>query len=174
MKIALSALLLAALATGSWFGVQMFLGPPPPLPDVPEAAADAAPAADSAEVLVALAPLANEVEALTARLADAEATADSLRLLLDAQSAAADAARSDATELAATLTKMEDANLESVVQRLDGRSFVQLYRAASSRNQVRLMGSLTPEQAASFIRHQLPGGTTRTVSHAVADTVARS
>lgn len=174
MKIALSAVLLAALATGSWFGVQMFLGAPPPTPGVAEVAPSDSFATDSADVQVALAPLADEVEALTARLADAEATADSLRHLLDAQGAAAEAARSDAAELASTLTKMEDANLESVVQRLDGRSFVQLYRAASSRNQVRLMGSLTPEQAASFIRHQLPGGTARTVSLTVADTLARS
>ena len=171
MKIVLTAVLLAAVATGGWFGVQAFAGPPS------EPASEAALASDSLSAdsaQTAFGPLSDEVAALNARLATAEAAADSLRQLLDEQSTLAAAARTDAAELATTLAKMEDADLASVVQRLDGRSFVQLYEAASSRNQVRLLGSLTSEQAAQFIRHQLPGGATRSVSHRAADSLATS
>ena len=75
----------------------------------------------------------------------------------------ADAAR--ATELATTLTKLDDEALGAIVQRLDGASFVTLYRATSSRNQIRLLGALTPAQAAAFVRHQLPGGALRGGTH---------
>ncbi|MEM6285869.1 MAG: hypothetical protein AAF845_01800 [Bacteroidota bacterium] len=172
MKIALSVVALAALGIGSWFGMQALLAPPPASEEAAaEVAADSL-GTDSTQV--ALAPLADEMEALSARLAVAEAAADSLRQLLDDHRTLTEDAQVDAAALATTLTKMEDADLEAVVQRLDGRSFVQLYEAASSRNQVRLMGSLTPEQAASFIRVQLPGGAARTVSTSLPDSVSAS
>lgn len=154
MKTALFVVVLVALAAGGWLGVRY-------LAVAPEAPADEAAGAVPDSAAVELAPLAAELDALTQRLSDAEAAADSLRRLLDQQQTLADEVRSDAGELATTLTKMEDSELGAVVQRLDGRSFVQLYEAASARNQVRLLGALTSEQAASFIRHQLPGGPAR-------------
>ena len=111
---------------------------------------------------------ASEVAELTAQLADlqgrleaAEARADSLRSQMaerqdrDDADLEADAAR--AGELASTLAKMEDEPLGAVVQRLDGRSFTQLYQATSARNRRRLLDALTPTQAAAFVRHHLPG-----------------
>lgn len=177
MKAVLSVVMLASIAAGGWFGVQLFLPPVETGADPGAAAADSTATAALDTAAVDLAPLRAEIEALTERLVVAEAAADSLRDRLAQQSALADEARSDAGELATTLTKMEDAELEAVVQRLDGRSFVQLYEAASARNQVRLLGALTSEQAASFIRHQLPGGPARARAAAAtarADSLSRS
>lgn len=165
MKVALSIVLLGALGASGWLGVRYFAD------DAEAEAANAEAEAPEAAPDGDIAPLAAEMDALTQRLADAEAVADSLRRLLDQQSAAAESARADAGELATTLTKMEDDELSGVVQRLDGRSFVQLYEAASARNQVRLLGALTSEQAAAFIRHQLPGGPAR--ARASADTTSQ-
>lgn len=172
MKLVLSVVGLASLAAGGWFGAQLLL--PPDDGATVEAAAPDSTATTPDSAALALAPLQVEMEALAGRLAEAEAAADSLRQLLDQQSALADQVRSDAGELATTVTKMEDAELEAVVQRLDGRSFVQLYEAASARNQVRLLGALNAEQAASFIRHQLPGGPARARAVARADSTTRS
>lgn len=113
-------------------------------------------AADSADVE----GLADELAQMQHRLAEAEARADSLRRVMAERQEADETAETSAAELATTLTKMEDESLAAIVQRLDGRSFVKLYEAASSRNRGRLLDALTPTQAAAFVRHQLPGGST--------------
>lgn len=133
-----------------------------------DSSATAACAPDSATV----APLAADVEAMQERLAVAEAQADSLRRVMSEHQETATLAQTDAAELAATLTRMEDDALKGIVQRLDGRSFVKLYTAASSRNQGRLLGALTPAQAASFVRTQLPGGRAAPVQAASERTAA--
>lgn len=120
----------------------------------------------------AVAPLAADVEAMQNRLAVAEAQADSLRRVMAEHQETATLAQTDAAELASTLTRMEDEALQGIVQRLDGRSFVKLYQAASSRNQGRLLGALTPAQAAAFVRTQLPGGRSAPVQSASTREVA--
>lgn len=124
--------------------------------------------ADSATV----APLAADMEAMQNRLAVAEAQADSLRRVMAEHQQTVALAQTDTAELAATLTRMEDEALREIVQRLDGRSFVKLYHAASSRNQGRLLSALTPAQAAAFVRTQLPGGRSATVQSASTREVA--
>ena len=105
-----------------------------------------------------MAPLAADLDAMQARLVAAEARADSLRRVIAARHESEAADQGEAADLAKTLATMEGDDLDAVVQRLDGRSFVRLYQATSSRNRSRLLGALTPAQAAAFVRHQLPGG----------------
>jgi hypothetical protein len=128
-----------------------------------EAAADSLDAAGGPAQPAAerIEPLAEDMAALNERLSAAEARADSLRRLLDDQRATYEASTSEAADLAKTLVALEQADLESVVQQLDGRSFVQLYEASTNRNRGRLLDALTPAQAAAFVRHQLPGGGAR-------------
>lgn len=162
MKTAVITLVLTAVFFGIGIVALKMLAPPTEGTTTDEIAANAtadslgtaACAPDSATV----APLAADVEAMQERLAIAEAQADSLRRVMSEHQETATLAQTDAAELAATLTRMEDDALKGIVQRLDGRSFVKLYTAASSRNQGRLLGALTPAQAASFVRTQLPGG----------------
>jgi len=166
--------------TGAFFavGVLALQGQLPGVPPIP--GTDAAAVADSLAAAVALAappPEAAEVAALAAelaevqaRLGEAEARADSLRAVIGDRHVAADADEEASAEavaaLATTLTKLEEAALGEVVQRLDGRSFVRLYQATTARNRTRLLDALTPTQAAAFIRNQLPGGAP---VHAAAD-----
>ncbi len=122
--------------------------------------AEAAPLAE-AEAAAAgaeIGEVAGEVADLRRQLGRAEARADSLRDVVGGRQLDDEAASARAAELAATLTKLDDDALGGIVQRLDGGSFVKLFEAASSRNQVRLLDALTPAQAAAFVRHQLPGG----------------
>ena len=158
MKMALTTLVLTAAFLGAGLGVLKAMAPAAP-------EADAAPAGEEATAGCApdsatVAPLAADLDAMQARLDAAIARGDSLRRIMDLHQETADAARTDAAELASTLTKMEDEALRSIVQKLDGRSFVTLYAAASGRNQGRLLGALTSAQAAAFVRTQLPGGST--------------
>ncbi|MEO0557934.1 MAG: hypothetical protein AAF170_07100 [Bacteroidota bacterium] len=160
MKTAAITLALTAVFFG--IGVVALKMLAPPAEEV--AASEATSPADSSATTACapdsatVAPLAADVEAMQNRLALAEAQADSLRRVMAEHQELAMLAQTDAAELAATLTRMEDDALQGIVQRLDGRSFVKLYTAASSRNQGRLLGALTPAQAASFVRTQLPGG----------------
>ena len=149
MKTALITLGLTAVFFGSGVVAMKMLAPPAETSLTDEASiADStatsgvACAPDSATV----APLAADVQEMQDRLARAEAQADSLRRVMGEH------------QEAATLTRREDEALQGIVQRLDGRSFVKLYHAATSRNQGRLLGALTPAQAAAFVRTQLPGG----------------
>ena len=162
MKTAVITLVLTAVFFGAGIMALKMLSPP-----AEDAATDETTASASADSLGAVAcapdsatvvPLAADVEAMQERLAVAEAQADSLRRVMSEHQETATLAQTDAAELAATLTRMEDDALKGIVQRLDGRSFVKLYTAATSRNQGRLLGALTPAQAASFVRTQLPGG----------------
>lgn len=105
-----------------------------------------------------VAPLAADLDAVQARLVAAEARADSLSRVIAARQDTEASDQGEAADLAKTLATMEGDALEAVVQRLDGRSFVRLYEATSSRNRSRLLSALTPAQAAAFLRHQLPGG----------------
>lgn len=114
-------------------------------------------AADSAAEAADLAPLAEAVENVDARLEAAQEQADSLRHVVDGHEAEYADAEADAAALATTLTRLEDDALGAIVQRLDGHSFTKLYDAATPRNRSRLLDALTPDQAASFIRHRLPG-----------------
>ncbi|GAB5537432.1 MAG: hypothetical protein Rubg2KO_36810 [Rubricoccaceae bacterium] len=163
MKTALITIGLTAAFFGVGLVAMNWLSAPADDPEAEDglvAASDSTAAAqttcppDSATV----APLVADVEALQMRLASAEAQADSLRRVMAEHQETAARAQTSAAELAATLTKMEDEALGGVVQRLDGRSFVKLYSASTSRNQGRLLGALTPAQAAAFVRSQLPGG----------------
>lgn len=112
--------------------------------------------------------LATELEQMQAELAAAELRADSLRQVIEGREEGEAESETTAAELAATVTKLEDEALGEVVQRLDGRSFVRLYEAASARNRTRLLDALTPAQAAAFVRHQLPGGAAAPL-HAASD-----
>lgn len=155
MKTALITLGLTAVFFGIGIGAMKMLAP---------ASSDEAAVATAAEEAVCapdsstVAPLAADLDAMQARLDAAEARADSLRAVTAQHQESATLAYTDAAELAATLTRMEDDALKGIVQRLDGRSFVKLYGAATSRNQGRLLSALTPAQAAAFVRTQLPGG----------------
>ena len=121
--------------------------------------AEAAPLAETEGATHAeVGEVAGEVADLRRQLGRAEARADSLRDVIEGRQLDDQAAGARAAELAATLTKLDDEALGGIVQRLDGGSFVKLFEAASSRNQVRLLDALTPAQAAAFVRHQLPGG----------------
>lgn len=92
------------------------------------------------------------------RLTVSEARADSLDRILLTHATERDSALASAAELGKTLVRMDDPALSAVARRLDGRSFAQLYVAASPRNQTRLLAALAPDQAAAFVRFQLPGG----------------
>ena len=172
MKTALTTLALTAVFFGVGLTVTQVVIP---RMNAEPAASDST-AADSARAPVPaaqVAGLADEVADLQLRLAAAEARADSLRDVIQSHRASADdEAEADAAtsaELASTLSKLEDEALGAVVQRLDGRSFVQLYQASSARNRARFVDALTPAQAAAFVRHHLPGGGARTVSLPAAD-----
>jgi hypothetical protein len=145
----------AAFAAGLGAGAK---GLVPGLAATAPLADSTATAPDSLAVPVDVGPLQADLARLRSRLQTAEDRADSLRVVVEGHRATAEAGRSDAADLAKTLTKMEDEDLGAVVQRLDGRSFVRLYEAASSRNRARLLNALAPDQAAAFVRHQLPGG----------------
>ena len=134
--------------------------------------AQAAPA-DSAVTRAEVGEVTSEVADVRRQLTRAEARADSLRDVIEGRALDLEAEQARAAELATTLTKLDDEALSGIVQRLDGSSFTELYRAASTRNQVRLLSALTPAQAAAFVRHQLPGGAARApVPPAAADTSA--
>ena len=158
------ALLTFALATVfGTVGVLAYQGKIPGVPSFGGAPADStaatsAPPPSAAEV----AELRAEMARLRSDLVAAEAQADSLQLLVEGRredEAVAEAdALAEAADLASTLAKLDEDALSGVVQRLDGRSFVRLYDAASSRNRLRLVDALTPAQAAAFVRHRLPGG----------------
>ena len=60
--------------------------------------------------------------------------------------------RVEAEALGTTLAKLEDKQLAAILQNLDPRVLELLYLKASARTQARLMQSLPPERAASFIR----------------------
>lgn len=143
-----------------------------------DAAADSTAAATPMVEASEVADMAAELAELQDRLQEAEAQADSLRTLMAArqdESEADEAADAQKTaELASTLTKMEPEALGPVVQQLDGRSFVQLYEATSSRNRQRLLDALTPAQAAAFVRYHLPddGRPAHVVPVSTADTTA--
>lgn len=143
--------------TGVFFAVGLFVlrhvSADAAEPEPTEAVADAV-AADPDEV----AGLAAELAEMQGQLAAAESRADSLRTVIENRQDQEAASTTTAAELATTVTKLDDDALGEVVQRLDGRSFVRLYQAASSRNRTRLLDALTPAQAAAFVRHQLPGG----------------
>ena len=173
MKTALITLGLTIVFLGAGLGVLKMMAPAAPDDADADAAREASAAAcapDSATV----APLAADLDAMQARLDAAVARGDSLRRIMDTHQQTADAARTDAAELASTLTKMEDEALRSIVQKLDGRSFVKLYAATSSRNQGRLLGALTAAQAAAFVRTQLPGGSTPVRAASTRETGAAS
>lgn len=174
MKVALLTLVLSVLGTAAALA---FLGKIPGVPAL------GGPAADSTAAPAAPPPSADEVAELRGQLAQmrtdlaaAEARADSLRVLVegrheDEQALEAEA-QAEASDLAATLTKLDEEALSGVVQRLDGRSFVRLYDAASARNRLRLLDALTPTQAAAFVRHRLPGGSSGPAHTAARDTTA--
>lgn len=134
----------------------------------PEAAERAGAPSDSTQA--DLEPMRQEITRLLDRLAAAEGQADSLRAQLAVHQEESEARTQSASGLASTLSKLEDDALSDVIQKLDGRSFVQLYEAASARNQARLLAALTPDQAASFVRYQLPGGPARARAATVSDT----
>ena len=171
MKMALTTLALTVLFLGAGLGVLKMTAPAAPEADA-TAASPATAASSCAPDSASVAPLAADLDAMQARLHAAEARGDSLRRVMDAHQETAAAARTDAAELASTLTKMEDEALRSIVQKLDGRSFVKLYAAASGRNQGRLLGALTATQAAAFVRTQLPGGSTPVRSASTRDVAA--
>ena len=141
---------------------------------MPRLAGDAqAATADSTVTRAEVGAVTSEVADLRRQLDRAEGRADSLRDVVEGRTLDLEAEAARAAELAATLTKLDDEALAAIVQRLDGSSFTELYRAASTRNQVRLLDALTPAQAAAFVRHQLPGGAARAAeSGAPADTSA--
>ena len=155
MKVALSilaVLLVVGASVGGYYALVL----------APETEAEAAPddaAPDSASV--DLGDLQAEMASLLDRLEASEAHADSLQALLVMRQEEAAVQAGDVSALATTLSKLEDERLGEVIQRLDGRSFIQLYEAASGRNQARLLASLTPQQAAAFVRVRLPGGPAR-------------
>ncbi len=154
MKTALLTLGLTAVFFGAGIAAMRMMAPEP----AADAEAAAVAAADSTQAdSASVAGFADELAQLQGRLAEAEARADSLRRLMDERQEAEAASTTEAAELATTLTKMDEDALAAIVQRLDGRSFVTLYGAASARNKGRLLDALTPTQAAAFVRHQLPG-----------------
>ncbi|WP_420456790.1 hypothetical protein [Rubrivirga sp.] len=144
--------------TGVFFAVGVVVLRQPPA----DAAADDTTApSDSSAVAAApgeVAALSQELAQMQGQLAAAEARADSLRDVIEGRQDGEAESSTTAAELATTVTKLDDDALGEVVQRLDGRSFVRLYQAASARNRSRLLDALTPAQAAAFVRHQLPGG----------------
>ena len=155
MKMALLTLGL----TGVFFAIGVVVLRQPPA-DAATADGLAAPS-DSSAALVdpgEVTALAEELAQMRGELAAAEARADSLRDVVERRQDGEAESSTTAAELAATVTKLEDDALGEVVQRLDGRSFVRLYEAASARNRTRLLDALTPAQDAAFVRHQLPGG----------------
>lgn len=177
----MKTLMLTVGLTGVFFAVGvLFLrgglpGQSPDAESAPDSSATAPVAATEVDAL------ADELSALQRRLAEAESQADSLRRVIDARDVATsdadiEAAAADAqvtTELATTLAKMDDDPLAAVVQRLDGRSFVRLYDAASARNRGRLLDALTPAQAAAFVRHRLPGSAPVHLASAADTTASR-
>ena len=171
MKTALLTLGLTAVFLGIGLAILKMTAAPPPVEAPPENAVAAGGEACTPDS--AAASVAADLAAMQSRLDAAEARADSLRTVMDAHQETAGLAQADAAELAATLTRMEDEALRGIVQRLDGRSFVKLYTAASSRNQSRLLGALTPAQAAAFVRTQLPGGATPVRSASTREAAAR-
>ena len=122
--------------------------------EVPSDSTAAAHPVEAADV----AALRTQLSQLQTQLARAEARADSLHQLIEGRQSDDEEDGTQAAELATTLTKLDDDALSEVIQRLDGRTFVRLYEAASPRNRGRLLDALTPAQAAAFVRHQLPGG----------------
>ena len=158
MKTAVITLALTAVFFGIGITALKMLSPPAEEIAAEDAVDGTAETAACEPDSATVAPLAADVHDMQTRLAMAEAQADSLRRVMGEHQETATLAQTDAAELAATLTRMEDDALQGIVQRLDGRSFVKLYSAASSRNQGRLLGALTPAQAAAFVRTQLPGG----------------
>lgn len=177
----MKTLLLTVGLTGMFFavGVLFLRGGLPGQTSGDEARADSSASAPVAAAEVDA--IADELATLQRRLAEAESQADSLRRVIDARDMAtteddeeaAAAATQVTAELATTLAKMEDEPLAAVVQRLDGRSFVRLYDAASARNRGRLLDALTPAQAAAFVRHRLPGGAPVHLASAADTTASR-
>ncbi|WP_412061184.1 hypothetical protein [Rubrivirga sp. IMCC45206] len=177
----MKTLLLTVGLTGMFFAVGvLFLkgGLPGQSADAetpPDSSAAGPAAADPVDAL------ADELAVLQRRLAHAESQADSLRRVIDERDVAVSAEDAEATaaaaqvttELATTLAKMDDDPLAAVVQRLDGRSFVRLYDAASARNRGRLLDALTPAQAAAFVRHRLPGAAPVHLASAADTTASR-
>lgn len=127
---------------------------------IPTAQAQPARADSSARPVEAseVAELARSFAAVRGRLAQAEARADSLARIIRDRQAEADSARIEAAELSRTLSRLDDDALAPVARRLSAAAFTALYAASTPRNRTRLLGALTPTQAAVFVRHHLTPG----------------
>lgn len=118
---------------------------------LPAALADSTAAADAALPPIA-ATLADSVAALQTRLLAAERERDALRTRLDARGQ--QQARTDAqvSELAGTLTALEDKELGAILAQLDIAVVRALYDRTSARNRTRLLKAMAPERAARFVQ----------------------
>ncbi|MDX1532209.1 MAG: hypothetical protein R3362_11835 [Rhodothermales bacterium] len=126
---------LAVLAADSVAVADSALAGALPLP--PDAPADSTDAADAP-------PAAPDP-----RVAELEARVDDL----NAQLAARTEQAARAQELASTLTKLEDGELEAILAELDTEILTLLYEAGSAREQARLLKALKPQRAARFVQH---------------------
>ncbi len=89
-----------------------------------------------------------DVEALREQIRTAEATEH------DQQTASQQA---EAQALSGTLSKLEPAELSSILARLDLEVVGMIYSAASSRNRTRLLQALPAERAARLVQHLTTG-----------------
>lgn len=102
----------------------------------------------------------DSIAALQADLRDKMRTQEALeRELATVRTEVADlrARKDDMTELAATLTRIDDRQLAPILRELDMSSLEVLYAESTGRNRTRLLQAMPAERAARFINERVSG-----------------
>ena len=63
--------------------------------------------------------------------------------------------RSDASELSATLTRLEEIELQNILSLVDERTLAQLYHEATGRNKTRILSALPSDRAARLVQSMM-------------------
>lgn len=77
--------------------------------------------------------------------------------------------QAEAQALSGTLSKLEDAELRAILQRLDLEVVEMLYAASSARNRTRLLQALPSDRAARFVRYLTTGSAGADVPASIAE-----
>lgn len=88
-------------------------------------------------------------------LADKSQTLEGDLQKLRSQLQSLQATRTKAADIAKTLTKLEDEELEAVLSKLDMQTYEILYTEATGRNRTRLLRALPPQEAARLVNRMI-------------------
>ena len=153
-QVILPALLAVVCFVASLAGTYAFV--PKPAPD---AAADSLAMAEPAPhtTVMSADPPAVFDAALQDSLAVLRRELDAARRELESAGSPPVDRQAEAQALSGTLSKLEDAELRAILQRLDLEVVEMLYAASSARNRTRLLQALPSDRAARFVRYLTTG-----------------